>query len=752
MDTPTVKKSRYDLSALDRLPNLTPERLRLAYREMCMARSHVERVVQECAKGTIKFSIWGSGEEVHGAAQALAYDEVVNPAAFGICGHYRSAGLLSTWCRLRGYEDFHLDHMRQQLSRVTDPWSGGRQMTAHFNDVARNILPVQSALGMQLGKSVGYAFGMRRAGHDDGMVVTVIGDGSTAESDLHEGMHGASILQLPMLVVVTDNNVAISVDPRDGRGIRDFEAYARAFDFRFFTCDGNDFIEVYETARAAASYCVQEQRPAMMWVRELSRLNNHSSAADFTFEFDSNDPLIGFGEALVARGICRPEEILRRNGITEGKDYFRRHDLGEIGAAADAYILETMAIAGAEPEPDPGSIYEHIRAPFPAAIEAPAEGRQTSISLNGAIRAAMQAILAANPMTWLYGQDIGKKGGVMQATRGLWERFPEQVRDAPINEPLIVGAAVGFALHKGATAIPEIQFSDYSLNTLHWLVLLGNMLWTSGGTTSANVILRLPVEPLHGGAVYHSMCMEGFYGSIPGLTIVAPTTSRDVYGLLRSAAEYAGPVLFFESKGLYRMTLGDAFPGEPTDPKEIAALKRSIGFQGHIPALPDDFRVPLGKAALRRQGRDVTVVTWGRCTLFVAEAAEKLAAEGIECEVLDLRTIVPPDLEAVLASVRRTGRLLVVHEDRVFASIGREIQGAVVEATAGEGVITQVLGQAPVPGIPQNVRLEDEIVVSPEKVAAAVRSVVAARRPRDAGAATRGEARVLWTPNRYFVA
>jgi 2-oxoisovalerate dehydrogenase E1 component len=266
------------------------------------------------------------------------------------------------------------------------------------------------------------------------------------------------------------------------------------------------------------------------------------------------------------------------------------------------------------------------------------------------------------------------------------------------------------------------------------------------------VILRLPVEPLHGGSVYHSMCMEGFYGAIPGLTIVAPTTSRDVYGLLRSAAEYAGPVLFFESKGLYRMTLGDAFPGEPTDPKEIAALKRSIGFQGHIPALPDDFRVPLGKAALRRQGRDVTVVTWGRCTLFVAEAAEKLAAEGIECEVLDLRTIVPPDLEAVLASVRRTGRLLVVHEDRVFASIGREIQGAVVEATAGEGVITQVLGQAPVPGIPQNVRLEDEIVVSPEKVAAAVRSVVAARRPRDAGAATRGEARVLWTPNRYFVA
>ena len=752
MDTPTAKKSRYDLSALDRLPTLTPELLRLAYREMCMARSHVERVVQECAKGTIKFAIWGSGEEVHGAAQALAYHEVVNPEAFGICAHYRSAGLLSMWCRLRGYDDFHLDHMRQQLTKVTDPWSHGRQMTAHFNDMRHNVLPVQSALGMQLGKSVGYAHGLRRAGHQDGLVVTIIGDGTTAESDLHEGMHGASILQLPMLVAITDNNVAISVDPRDGRGIRDFAAYAKAFDFRFFTCDGNDFLETFEVTREAARYCVGEQRPALMWVRNLSRLNNHSSAADFTFEFDSYDPLLDFGAALVERGICRADEVLRRNGVTEGKDFFRRHDFGSIAREADEYVVRTMEIAAAEPEPTLESIYDHVRLPFPAVVEAPPEGRQTAISLNGAIRAAMQAILAKNPMTWLYGQDIGKKGGVMQATRGLWERFPEQVRDAPINEPLIVGAAVGFALHKGATAIPEIQFSDYSLNTLHWLVLMGNMLWTSGGTTPVNVILRLPVEPLHGGAVYHSMCMEGFYGSIPGLTIVAPTTARDSYGLLRTAAEYGGPVLFFESKGLYRMTLGDAFPGEPTDPKEIAALKRSIGFQGHIPELPDDFRVPLGKAAIRRQGRDVTVVTWGRCALFCAEAAQRLAGEGIECEVIDLRTVVPPDLEAVIASVRRTGRLLVVHEDRVFASVGREIQGAVVEAFAGEPVATRVLGQEPVPGIPQNVNLEDVIVVSPEKVQRAVHELLAVRRPASTSAAERAAGPVLWTPNRYFVA
>jgi len=764
MDLPTPSKTlRFDLRDLARFPSLTPDLLRLAYQEMLIARCHVERVVQECAKGTIKFAIWGSGEELHGAAEALAFAEVANPDAFGICAHYRSAGLLAMWSRLRGYQDFHLDHMRQQLCKSTDPWTGGRLMTAHFNDLRFNTLPVQSALGMQFGKAVGYAQGLRRKGHDDGLVVAVVGDGTTAESDMHEGMTGASILRLPVLLTVTDNNVAISVRPEDGRGIKSFEAYAAAFGFEYFECDGNDFLGCYATARAAAQYCKERQAPALVWVKNLSRLNNHSSAADFTFEFDSYDPLIDFGEALVQAGIAMPHEILRRNAVTEGKDYFRRHDWGTLAKAADDYVVETMAICATEPEPSYESVLSDIRAPFPAVEEAPLEHRPTAISINGAIRSALQAILKANPMTWVYGQDVAKKGGVMVATKGLYERFPEQIRDAPINEPLILGTAFGFALHKGATAIPEIQFSDYSLNTLHWLVLLGNQRWQSAGTVDVNVVLRLPVEPLHGGSVYHSMCMEGFYASIPGITIVAPTTSRDMYGLLRSAAEYPGPVLVFESKGLYRMTLGDAFPGEPTDAKEIAALKRSIGFGGHIPDLPDDFRVPLGKAALRRPGKDITVVTWGRCTLFCNEAVQKLAADGVDVELLDLRTIVPYDVEAVLASVRKTGRLLVVHEDRVFASLGREIQGAVLEAMPGENVITRVLGQDPSPGIPSPIEIEEQIVVSPEKVHAAVLEVMAIKRvgaaapaaaparPARGGADVFARPQILWTPSRNSV-
>jgi 2-oxoisovalerate dehydrogenase E1 component len=751
--------AKYPLDRLDHHPALTPELLRLAYREMCLARCHVERVVQECSKGNIKFAIWGPGEELHGAAQALAYSEIVNPEAFTICGHYRSAGLLSTWARLRGYQDFHLDHMRQQLSRVTDPWSGGRQMTAHFNSMGLNMLPVQSALGMQLGKSVGYAVGLRRKGHNDGVVVTIIGDGTMAESDFHEGVTGAAILDVPMLICVTDNNIAISVKPEDGRGLRDLEAYAKAFGFAFFTADGNDFLDVYETSKRAASFCRDNQSPALMWLRNLSRLNGHSNAGDYNFVFEAHDCVLDFGEALLERGILAPDDIVRRNEETRG-DYYKRHDLGRIGQQADDYIVETMRISEAEPEPTSDSVWQHIYDPYPESVEPPTVGRETVISLNGAIRAAMRDILEENPMTWIYGQDVAERGGVMQATKGLWERFPEQVRDSPINEPLILAAAVGFAMHQGATALPEIQFSDYSLNTLHWLVYMGNLLWQTNGTVRANVICRLPVEPLHGGSIYHSMCMEGFYGSIPGLTIIAPTTSRDFYGLLRSAAEYNGPVLVFESKGLYRMTLGDAFPDEPSDAEEIKRLKRAIGMQGLIPDLPKDFRVPLGKAAIRREGRDLTIVTWGRCTLFVQEAIATLTERGISVEMIDLRTIVPPDMQTVLASVRKTGRLLVVHEDRVFASIGREIQGQTIEAMAGTPVVTRVLGQEAVPGIPQNINLEHYIVVSPEKVVAAAEQVMAVEL-RKAVAPTAGRrtpvasepvrTRVLWTPSRAFV-
>jgi len=270
---------------------------------------------------------------------------------------------------------------------------------------------------------------------------------------------------------------------------------------------------------------------------------------------------------------------------------------------------------------------------------------------------------------------------------------------------MIVGTACGAALHEELALLPEIQFGDYSLNCLHWFVHLGNLHWSTNGQASANVTVRMPVDPVQGGAIYHSMSTDGFFGNIPGLVLTHPSSSYDAYGLLRTAAEYKGPVLQFESKILYRMRLGSALPGEPESAEVMRDLRRS-GTQFPI----EDYRIPFGKAAMRRRGRDLTVVSWGRACWQAKAMADALAErDGIEAEVWDLRTLVPYDREAILESARRTGRVLVAQNDRTFAGFGRQIQGDLVESLPG--AVVRIVGQANTPAIGQSRALEDATVL-----------------------------------------
>ncbi len=211
------------------------------------------------------------------------------------------------------------------------------------------------------------------------------------------------------------------------------------------------------------------------------------------------------------------------------------------------------------------------------------------------------------------------------------------------------------------------------------------------------------------------MSLDGYFTPIPGLVILMPSTSFDVHGLMLTAGDYDGPVVCLEPKWMYRQTLGPAFPDEPTDPTEIAVMKKAI-MRAEIPDLPD-VRVPFSKAAIRREGSDVTLVAWGRAVWTVLEAAETLAANGIDAEVIDLRTLVPPDLDCINASVRKTGRLIVAAEDRAFAGFARAIQGAVVEEQPG--VPTMAIGQKNVPGVAQSLILEDATVLTASQVVSA---------------------------------
>jgi 2-oxoisovalerate dehydrogenase E1 component len=719
----------------DELVGLGTEELRLAYRTAASSRVLESMIVRLASRGEVRFATWGTGEEVHAVATALAFDHAANPARFGLAPHYRSGCLMSMWCTLRGVTDFQRQVLRQQLSRATDQQTGGRQMVYHLTFPEAGILPVQSPVGMQLGKAAGYAMGYKLGGATDAVVVAVIGDGTTAEGDLHDAMNAASVWKLPLIVMITDNNVAISTRPQEGRGIVDFAAYAQAFGLRHVSCDGRDFADVYRATLTASHHARTHQQGVVLHVHSLPRLNGHSSAADMTFDLDQPDPLLSFGRQLVDRGILNAEDVPVRRAGQRGRDFFAHHDLGRIMQEESVRLQALIDQVRAEPEPQPDAVERHVYPAFPSVAEAPCGG-QTNISYAAAVRSALHQIIThRGGVVW--GQDVARLGGVMTATAGLAARHPDRVIDAPLNEPLIVGAACGAALHHDIIALPEIQFADYSLNTLHWLVYLGGMYWSTNGTVSAPVILRMPTDPFGGGAIYHSMSVDGYFTAVPGLVIVMPATSWDAYGLLLTAADYAGPTVVLEPKWLYRRALGPAFPGEPTQADEIAALKKTIR-GGGVLDLPAEVRVPFSSAAIRRQGDDVTVVAWGRAVWTALAAADELAANGIETEVIDLRTLVPPDLDTVLASVQRTGRLLVAAEDRPFAGFARAIQGAVVERLPGTP--SAAVGQKNLPGIAQSPVLEDATVLGSHDIVSAVRALRSAR-PDDRA--------WCWVPRRY---
>jgi len=284
-----------------------------------------------------------------------------------------------------------------------------------------------------------------------------------------------------------------------------------------------------------------------------------------------------------------------------------------------------------------------------------------------------------------------------------------------------------------------VQFGDYVYNAFHWLVYLGNLHWSSMGQASSSLILRMPTDPFGGGAIYHSMSNDGYFSSIPGLVLLMPSTSLDAYGLLLTAAEYDGPVVILEPKFAYRLAMGARIPGEPEGDDNVEDLKKAI-MRGEVPELDPSVRVPFSKAAIRRSGSDVTIVAWGRAVYTALDAARKLEAEGTSAEVIDLRTLVPPDLDTVYESVGRTGRLVVASEDRPFAGFARSIQGHVTERF--DGVPTRAVGQKNVPGIGQSPTLEKATVLNVGDIVTAAQDVVATE--------VKGTGSFAWMPRRYY--
>ena len=323
----------------------------------------------------------------------------------------------------------------------------------------------------------------------------------------------------------------------------------------------------------------------------------------------------------------------------------------------------------------------------------------TEMTLIEAIRQAMDEEMARDPNVFIVGEDVGIRGGVFRATVGLFDKYgADRVIDSPLAELSIVGVGIGAALY-GMKPICEIQFSDFIYPAYNQIISeAAKMCYRSNGEWTVPMVIRAPYGGGIGGGLYHSQSPEAMFAQVPGLKVVIPSNPYDAKGLLKSAVRDPNPVIFFEPKKGYRLIKGEVPDGE--------------------------FTVPIGPARISRAGTDVSVFAYGMMHYYALQAAEKVAAEGISVEVVDLRTLYPVDRETILASVQRTGKALIVHEANLTGGYGAE-----VAATIAEGAFTDLdapvrrLCGPDVPGVPFSHPLQDWFMPNPEKIPSPIREL-----------------------------
>jgi 2-oxoisovalerate dehydrogenase E1 component beta subunit len=318
-----------------------------------------------------------------------------------------------------------------------------------------------------------------------------------------------------------------------------------------------------------------------------------------------------------------------------------------------------------------------------------------------AIREGLRDEMRRDAAVIVLGEAVGKKGGVFFATDGLWAEFgDDRVIDTPLTESMIAGVSIGAAAN-GLRPVAEIQFADFIFPALNQLIQeAARIRYRSNGTYGCPITIRAPYGAGVHGALYHSQSVEAFFAHVPGLKVVIPSTPYDAKGLLRSAIRDPDPVIFLEHKKMYRSVRGEVPDGE--------------------------YAVPLGRATVTREGSRLTLIAYGLMVHYALDAAARVAGEGIETEVVDLRTIRPLDAATVLASVRKTGKCLVVHEDNRFGGFGAEIAALVAEEAFDylDGPVTRLAGPES-PAVPYASALEDAFLITPEKIAGAIRTLAA---------------------------
>ncbi len=537
------------------------------------------------------------------------------------------------------------------MAKADDPSSGGRQMAEHFGHRGLNIFSTSSSVGAQFLPAVGFALGIQREGIEEGegaFAVASCGDGATSQGTFHEALNWSSRVAAPVLFLVQDNKYAISVPVADQTAGGSAYGFGAGYvGLTRMTFDGTDFFESASVFEAATAHLRAGKGPVLL-VCDVVRLLPHSSSDSHVKyrtpeELDADarlDPVLRYEARLLDAGI-----ITHEDAEATRKDVAREIDADTVWADQQA-------------DPDAATVADHIYSETPPALayEATVPSGEPRVVVD-AINDALAEEMERDERVLVYGEDVGGgKGGVFTATRDLTARFgKDRCFNSPLAEASILGTATGLAA-MGFKPVVEIQFADYIWpgidairNQIAPLRFRSNNAWT------APVVIRIPCGGYIHGGLCHSQNIEAHFAHFPGIKVVMPSNAADAKGLLKSAIRGDDPVLFLEHKALYRM-----------------AAARS-------PSPDADYLVEIGKARIAREGTDLTLVTYGMMVHKSLAAAKVLEKEGVSVEVIDLRSILPLDTEAILASVRKTHRALVVHEDHTFMGFGAEIAALIAD-------------------------------------------------------------------------
>ncbi len=534
------------------------------------------------------------------------------------------------------------------ISKDTDVAGGGRHMSNHFAKPEWNIHNVSSCTANHDLHAVGTARAMKYY-KGKGVVITSHGESSTSEGYVYEAINGASREKLPVIFVFQDNGYGISVPKRlqtaNRKTANNFSGFKN---LRIIHCNGKDIFDSMNAMLAAKKHVLEQGEPVIVQANCI-RMESHSNS-------DRQELYRSENERNYTRVYDPLAKFIR---MLKRYERFTEEELKAIEEEAIAEVKAAHKKALAAPNPDPASIFDFVIAdPYEAKeVENNTDGEK--LTLVSAINKTLKEEFRLNPDTFIYGQDVANKdkGGAFNVTKGMQQEFGEErVWSAPIAEDYIVGTANGMSRYndKIRVVIEGAEFADYFWPAMENFVDTTHDYWRSKGQFSPNITIRLASGGYIGGGLYHSQNIEGTLSTFPGVRIVYPTFADDAAGLLRTAMRSRGITVFMEPKALYNAPQASA-------------------------SVPDHFEIPFGKAKVRKEGKDITLVTYGNTLIHALEAAEDLKQEGIDVEVIDLRSLVPWDKETVLKSIAKTSKLLVVHEDKVFSGFGGEIAATIQE-------------------------------------------------------------------------